>query len=464
MQFLLNPNNWWSWWAGVTPNLQEVTDVWAVTTTTIESTGFIKTGGTSSQFLKADGSVDNTTYGTGTIDGTMTAGRVVLAQDANTVETDDDLSFNGSALGIGTTTPLARRLHTVNPTATFTTITGTVSFSNVVFVGNVTGTGTLFTTEFKVGDFLVHPTQDAQKAMVLRIVSNTSMQILTMNALFISGSGTGYRRLDRTNAVIDTSGTTISTESYWQFNTFTGAWNVPTRILNGTTFFQNIEAPQHGLIIDTVANDGRIRIGHSESLNANIIFQQGNANIGINYATLSNALWSMPLYLGLASFGSNQTGIYMERSGTGANQQIRQWTTRFAVHGDAPSFQMSANGLDFGRRDGSVWNEWIDAITLSMDKTTGRWKFGSFGTSTPTGATSRVHIVETNGYEQFRLETPYTPTSSADTNGETGQVVWDDDYVHIKTSTGWKKTAITTSGSWGGGMTQGQVLARTLWA
>lgn len=47
----------------------------------------------------------------------------------------------------------------------------------------------------------------------------------------------------------------------------------------------------------------------------------------------------------------------MERSGTGANQQIRQWTTRFAVHGDAPSFQMSANGLDFGRRDGSVWNE-----------------------------------------------------------------------------------------------------------
>ena len=144
----------------------------------------------------------------------MTAGRVVLAQDANTVETDDDLSFNGSALGIGTTTPLARRLHTVNPTSTFTTITGTVSFSNVVFVGNVTGTGTLFTTEFKVGDFLVHPTQDAQKAMVLRIVSNTSMQILTMNALFISGSGTGYRRLDRTNAVIDTSGTTISTESY----------------------------------------------------------------------------------------------------------------------------------------------------------------------------------------------------------------------------------------------------------
>ena len=39
---------------------------------TIESTSFIKTGGTSSQFLKADGSVDGTAYGTGTVDGTGT--------------------------------------------------------------------------------------------------------------------------------------------------------------------------------------------------------------------------------------------------------------------------------------------------------------------------------------------------------------------------------------------------------
>lgn len=70
-----------------------------------------------------------------------------------------------------------------------------------------------------------------------------------------------------------------------------------------------------------------------------------------------------------------------------------------------------------GRRDGSTWNEGIDAITLSMDATTGMWKFGSFGTSTPSAATSRIHIVETNGYEQLRLETPYTPSSTADTNG-----------------------------------------------
>ena len=45
-----------------TPTIQQVLTAGQVATTTIETTGFIKTGGTSSQFLKADGSVDSSTY------------------------------------------------------------------------------------------------------------------------------------------------------------------------------------------------------------------------------------------------------------------------------------------------------------------------------------------------------------------------------------------------------------------
>jgi hypothetical protein len=48
------------------PDLQEVTDEGSVTTNSIEANAFIKTGGTSSQFLKADGSVDSNTYLTAT--------------------------------------------------------------------------------------------------------------------------------------------------------------------------------------------------------------------------------------------------------------------------------------------------------------------------------------------------------------------------------------------------------------
>jgi hypothetical protein len=46
--------------------LQSVTDRGAVTTNSIEAPSFVVTGGTSSEFLKADGSVDSNTYVTGT--------------------------------------------------------------------------------------------------------------------------------------------------------------------------------------------------------------------------------------------------------------------------------------------------------------------------------------------------------------------------------------------------------------
>lgn len=48
-----------------TPTIQQVLTAGQVATTTIETTGFIKTGGLSTQFLKADGSVDSTVYGVG---------------------------------------------------------------------------------------------------------------------------------------------------------------------------------------------------------------------------------------------------------------------------------------------------------------------------------------------------------------------------------------------------------------
>jgi hypothetical protein len=38
----------------------------------------------------------------------------------------------------------------------------------------------------------------------------------------------------------------------------------------------------------------------------------------------------------------------------------------------------------------------------------------------------------------------HTPTSGADTYGSLGDVVADDNYVYAKTSTGWKRSALTT--------------------
>lgn len=57
---------------------------------------------------------------------------------------------------------------------------------------------------------------------------------------------------------------------------------------------------------------------------------------------------------------------------------------------------------------------------------------------------SNIDIIGINGYSQFRLRTQYTPTSSADANGNEGDIAVDDNYIYYKTSTGWKRSALTT--------------------
>ena len=67
---------------------------------------------------------------------------------------------------------------------------------------------------------------------------------------------------------------------------------------------------------------------------------------------------------------------------------------------------------------------------------------GNVGAGTAT-TTATLDVNGATGYSQVRMRTTYTPTSSADANGNVGDIAWDDDYVYIKTSTGWKRAALT---------------------
>jgi hypothetical protein len=58
--------------------------------------------------------------------------------------------------------------------------------------------------------------------------------------------------------------------------------------------------------------------------------------------------------------------------------------------------------------------------------------------------TSRVDIEGDDGFAQLRLRASYTPTDTDDTNGEEGDIAWDDDYIYIKTSGGWKRAALSS--------------------
>lgn len=69
---------------------------------------------------------------------------------------------------------------------------------------------------------------------------------------------------------------------------------------------------------------------------------------------------------------------------------------------------------------------------------------GNIQVGDSTGVTSRVDITGAHGYSQLRLRKEYTPTSSSDSNGNTGDTAVDDNYFYYKTTTGWKRVALST--------------------
>lgn len=58
--------------------------------------------------------------------------------------------------------------------------------------------------------------------------------------------------------------------------------------------------------------------------------------------------------------------------------------------------------------------------------------------------TALLDVGASTGYNQLRLRTAYTPSSTADVNGNTGDISWDENYIYIKTSSGWKRTALSS--------------------
>jgi hypothetical protein len=56
--------------------------------------------------------------------------------------------------------------------------------------------------------------------------------------------------------------------------------------------------------------------------------------------------------------------------------------------------------------------------------------------------TSHVDINGLQGYNQLRLRTSYTPSSTLDGNGKAGDIAWDENYFYIKTTEGWKRMTL----------------------
>ena len=109
------------------------------------ASGFVRTNGTSSQFLKADGSVDNNSYQvalTNPVTGVGTSGYVSRWNGTNSL-TSGILFDNGTSIGIGTITPIGIldirgdvRISGVSPTTLNMYDNGTSSYGAITMDGN----------------------------------------------------------------------------------------------------------------------------------------------------------------------------------------------------------------------------------------------------------------------------------------------------------------------------------------
>jgi hypothetical protein len=100
--------------------------------------------------------------------------------------------------------------------------------------------------------------------------------------------------------------------------------------------------------------------------------------------------------------------------------------------GDANHFIECVKGT------GIVIGTYQAATGIVLRESTG---YTGIGTNSPT---ARLDVYGATGYNQIRMRTSYTPSGTADGNGNTGDMAWDASYIYIKTGSGWKRAALST--------------------
>lgn len=97
---------------------------------------------------------------------------------------------------------------------------------------------------------------------------------------------------------------------------------------------------------------------------------------------------------------------------------------------------LDSNGTVFSHADPDKKWWWETGTSSAMVFASGKLGIGlDIQGSLP--PTSKLDLSGNTGFNLLRLRTPFTPTDTTDTDGEVGQIAWDDDYLYVKTNNGW---------------------------
>jgi len=315
-----------------TDTLQSVTNRGATTTTNITANAFIKAGGTSNQFLMADGSVSLGGGGSVSFTGTT---NYIQKLDANSAMTNSLIHDNGIGLGIGTTA--------------FTTTATTIQFGNqnnrkISVEPILTGSG---------------------KSLVIAAgdTNDTSGTVVPANSEYFSffQSGNGGWRQMTTAPNGDIYVTEVNGHNVWK-KTAAGSSFTPTTTI-GQTLVGGITVLANGTVY--VATGGGIYTSTDDGSTWNSTAFGTSNFMTMGYDSVTNNVY------GAISGGD----IYMQTNATGTfnalGQTSRTWRGLLELNGDI--YVLDNNG-DLYKRTAGVGNFigqgltsylWWDMTTLN---------------------------------------------------------------------------------------------------
>lgn len=356
---------------------------------------------------------------------TQLDGKVTGATNATLTLTGTTLGLNlSSANSWAAKQTFTSQLAVSDPAYVVSSGTGTFTASVSGGYTVITGSGTSFTTELKVGDIFIHAAS-GNNGLITRIASNTSLYV---EGTYLNGRSGAFQYYRRSIYHDDSSGVVALAQSATFLKNSAGTYLGSGNYINSayTLFANSAAGAQHlGLAVRDYASDGRMIMGANGSLAASyIIFSQGGASMEIVAPVLNGAFFSNAVNLIGNGATTGDVRWQVTKSGNGASQTVYALTQRYASNNDAPNLQIGANGINIGRRDGSTWNEGIDQITLSMDKATGYWQVGDLGTGIPTGAAAWWQVTGTTEQQRLRYDASnYFSTTVGSTGGVTFNAV-----------------------------------------
>lgn len=298
------------------------------------------------------------------------------------------LATEGGGVGIGTTSPLGT-LHVVSsvPDPFFLEQTSATGYAQTIYKGTA--------QKFQTG-----------------VGGGSEATFGVANKFFIYDGTAGFMRL-----VIDQAGKVgiNTTNPNYQFEV---AGTVGIRDGLGVQVFRNgSSSVTNHMYFANAANNRAYNWQLNEDGSAadfwgfagawnRLMTVNSNGNIGINTASP------------LAKLHVNGTG-----------------DTRIRVGNESQQWSMAVS--QFGAGNFTLLQEDV-AIRLFVSAANGNVGIGT------TSPTSQLDVDGVDGFNQIRARKSATPSATAATDGNTGNIVWDDNYIYIKTSAGWKRAALST--------------------